>query len=82
MLKLSTLIERDARESSSQVFDRAYNEHTEALLQSLQSGQEEEEQPQEQEKVHHDSMNLRHLLAYKQQVKEDMDREAVLKQAA
>jgi hypothetical protein len=85
MVGISAQIERDARESSAEVFDRAYNEHTEEILRSLHSDEEEELQqtPQEQkEEVHHSSMNLRYLLAYKDQVKEDVERLKVLKKAA
>src|SRR5207248_1865644 len=76
MLGISFQMERDAREASSEVFDQAYKQVTEAVAQNL---------TRDEEAVNSDSrqaiedvalkgkMNLHDLLAFKEQLQEDIE---------
>lgn len=79
MVGISVQMERDGRQSSSEVFDEAYKEVADSIAESLQREEETETTEQDtrqavQEFASKGKMSLRSLLAYKQQLEEDIER--------
>jgi hypothetical protein len=86
MLGISFQMERDARHSSSEVFDEAYNQVTKQLTKTLESDEwltdSGTRQAISEASENAGKMNLRYLLAYKQQLEEDIEELEKMKPAA
>jgi hypothetical protein len=83
MLGISVQVERGARESSSEVFDQAYEQVLGVVEQGLQSdGIDPDTQQAIEDVALNGNLNMRYLLAYKQTLEEDIKELEKMKPAA